>query len=74
MNINSFLHWVIDQALGGNNIDAWELQDKAAECGLLKPVVATEACGEHCYCQTLEKMSGFTFPINCYKKTEWSKE
>ncbi len=74
MNINGFLHWVIDQALEGNDIDGGELQDKAVECGLLNPVVATEACGKHCYCQILETKFGCVFPIDCYKKTEWSKE
>jgi hypothetical protein len=50
----------------GGDIDGFEFQRIAAECGLLAEVEMKEACGEFCQCLEM----AVDFPATCYRPTQ----
>ena len=51
----------------GAGIDNCDLQDIAAECGLLAPVTVHGPCGDTCHCADFH--GDFTDGVTCYRKT-----
>ena len=49
----------------GCELDGFELQELAAEHGLIVEKVMDDSCGENCQCASL----GATFPTKCWRKT-----
>lgn len=50
----------------GGDVDGFEFQRIAEQCGLLKEVLMNESCGENCQCEEM----GADFPAVCYRKTQ----
>ena len=50
----------------GGDIDMFDFQEAAIECGLLIPETRTEPCGEHCHCA--EYHGDMKDGVTCYRK------
>ena len=53
----------------GGDIDGFDFQEAAVECGLLTPETRTQPCGDNCFCEDYhgEMKDGVT----CYRKTKF---
>ena len=59
--------WVLDMR-SEHNSDDLDIETKSIELGLLVEVMATEPCGEGCYCN-----SWSTFPQKCLRLSDKAK-
>lgn len=63
--LRAFAQFVLEDWPEGEP-DEFELQDKAIEYGLLEGHMATEPCGENCWCESYDGK----FPLTCYRKSK----
>lgn len=54
----------------GSGIDNGDLQDIAAECGLLTPETRYEPCSEGCHCADYYGADDMRDGVTCYRKCE----
>ena len=53
----------------GGDIDGGDLQELAAQHGILKPETRTAPCAENCFCA--EFYGNMASGVICYRKVEW---
>ena len=52
----------------GGDIDGFDFQEAAVECGLLLPETRTQPCGEDCFCE--EYHGDMKDGVTCYRKSQ----
>lgn len=55
----------------GGDLDGGTLQDILVKWGILTPVIAHEACGEHCVCAEYYDREEFMEGVTCYRRAEF---
>ena len=60
----------IMEAWPESGVDGGELQESAAEFGLLAEERRTASCGDGCQCATMVGEKEFALGINCYRRTK----
>lgn len=65
--LRQFAAWAIRVAWRGEDIDGGDLQEKAAELGLLYPVEKVTPCHSDCQCA---EVHGWGAEITCYRFTD----
>jgi hypothetical protein len=63
-DLEQFARRIMEDWPENGDIDGWQLQDIAVECGLLIPTTVTEPCCDDCQC------SDTGFPTTCYRRCD----
>ena len=65
-----FARWAIAEgAWNGGDVDGGEIQEKAADLGIIHQIEVTEPCGDECTCAEWDD-----FPHQCYRFCDWLLE